>query len=175
MRRVLRVIVDVVFAWLTDASIDCQFQCSLAAVNTVDKFNRGQKISCMSRDSAALNATQQSRPRQHLVSYSWLERLPSRSCEVDPLWEITVRGRESSESDVIREVVNCAISGGVRFSPPGWSPPRCTTRNTSLWPPYVIGGPLYFCPVVSFLPSLRSPYVIGRPYIFSSCNYGRPM
>ena len=23
-----------------------------------------------------------------------------------------------------------------------------------LWPPYVIGGPLYFCPVVSFLPSI---------------------
>ena len=27
------------------------------------------------------------------------------------------------------------------------------TRFIYLWPPYVIGGPLYFCPVVSFLPS----------------------
>jgi len=29
----------------------------------------------------------------------------------------------------------------------------CTYALGYLWPPYVIGGPLYFCPVVSFLPS----------------------
>jgi len=40
-----------------------------------------------------------------------------------------------------------------------------------LWPPYVIGGPLYFCPVVSIFFFLWSPYVIGRPYIFSSCYF----
>jgi len=33
-----------------------------------------------------------------------------------------------------------------------------------LWPPYVIGGPLYFCPVVSFLLllSFSSPNLSGR-------------
>ena len=33
-----------------------------------------------------------------------------------------------------------------------WSPILATAEHL-LWPPYVIGGPLYFCPVVSFLPS----------------------
>jgi len=33
-----------------------------------------------------------------------------------------------------------------------------------LWPPYVIGGPLYFCPVVSFffLSFFSSPNLSGR-------------
>ena len=33
----------------------------------------------------------------------------------------------------------------------------------SLWPPYVIGGPLYFCPVVSFY--LLSIFFFSSPYL----------
>jgi len=32
----------------------------------------------------------------------------------------------------------------------------CVLICSLLWPPYVIGGPLYFCPVVSFLLSSSS-------------------
>jgi len=36
--------------------------------------------------------------------------------------------------------------------------------SVSLWPPYVIGGPLYFCPVVSFF------YLLSSSFFFSSPN-----
>ena len=42
---------------------------------------------------------------------------------------------------------------------------RYLPHVTYLWPPYVIGGPLYFCPVVSY----GLPYVIGQTIIFSCC------
>ena len=32
--------------------------------------------------------------------------------------------------------------------------PVCVLLTFYLWPPYVIGGPLYFCPVVSFFLSI---------------------
>ena len=40
-----------------------------------------------------------------------------------------------------RPLFNAAKFGRVRISP---------AAVKLLWPPYVIGGPLYFCPVVSF-------------------------
>ena len=45
-----------------------------------------------------------------------------------------------------------------------------------LWPPYVIGGPLYFCPVVSFLPSIffySSPNLSGRRLdVYNTSTHG---
>jgi len=42
----------------------------------------------------------------------------------------------------------------------------CTPPRPWLWPPYVIGGPLYLCPVISFYPSsiflFSSPNLSGR-------------
>ena len=41
------------------------------------------------------------------------------------------------------------------------------SRPTYLWPPYIIGRPLYFCPVIS----LWSPCVIGQTIIFLPCDF----
>ena len=40
--------------------------------------------------------------------------------------------------------------------------------SVSLWPPYVIGGPLYFCPVVSFFYLLSSSSSFFIPRLISA-------
>ena len=55
-----------------------------------------------------------------------------------------------------------------------WAPSRATTTTAApngnchyLWPPYVIGGPLYFCPVVSFFLSI---YLLFFPRLISAAT-----
>ena len=46
-----------------------------------------------------------------------------------------------------------------------WRLANCEMRKCLLWPPYVIGGPLYFCPVVSFMVALcnRADHIYFHP------------
>ena len=52
----------------------------------------------------------------------------------------------------------CNRAGHIYFHP-------VVSSSSFLWPPYVIGGPLYFCPVVSFLLSI---YLLFFPRLISA-------
>ena len=86
----------------------------------------------------------------------------------------SVTARQSSSG---REPKFAALSTGRHLYSAG-RPSRWALDHivvSFLWPPYIIGGPLYFCPVISifYLSSifLWSPYVIGQTIIFSSCSF----
>ena len=75
----------------------------------------------------------------------------------------SVAACDTDASELLSRLVGCKKNHFVENQIFNLPLKLCNILTVFLWPPYVIGGPLYFCPVVSF-------YLLLLSSFFSSPN-----